>query len=37
MSYLPVYNLNVPNGGLQMPSNAQVYSTYTGKFIGYGL
>ncbi len=37
---IPVYNLNVPNGGPQMPitipSNASIYSTYTGEYVGKG-
>ena len=38
--FIPVFNLNVPNGGPQMPMvmpmDAPVYSTYTGNLIGYG-
>ncbi len=37
---LPVYSINVPNGGNQqpitIPANAPVYSSYTGKLVGYG-
>ena len=37
---LPVYDLNVPNGGPQQPvsigQNDPVYSTYTGNLVGYG-
>ncbi|BCS82492.1 hypothetical protein QLL95_gp0360 [Cotonvirus japonicus] len=39
--YVPVYNLNVPNGGMQgppltVPSDKPVHSSYTGELIGYG-
>lgn len=38
---VPVFNLNVPNGGpqgppLQVPPDQQVYSSYTGNLVGVG-
>jgi len=37
---IPVFNLNVPGGGPQqpivIPSNAPVYSSYTGNQVGTG-
>jgi len=37
---IPVFDLNVPNGGLQkpivIPNDAPVHSSYTGTLIGYG-
>lgn len=37
---LPVYTINVPNGGMQrpitIPANAPVHSSYTGNLVGYG-
>lgn len=39
-NYVPVHNINVPNGGPQqpmtIPSDAPVYSSYTGNLVGYG-
>jgi len=38
--FIPVFNINVANGGIQQPAHLTdsdpVYSSYTGKFIGYG-
>ena len=38
--YIPVYDMNEPNGGNQIPvtvsKDTPVFSVYTGKFIGYG-
>lgn len=40
MSNIPVFNLNVPNGGPQQSvvvgNNTPVYSSYTGNLIGHG-
>lgn len=37
---LPVYTINVPNGGTQrpvnIPTNAPIYSSYTGNLVGHG-
>lgn len=38
---VPVYNLNVPNGGAQgppmsVPDDTPVYSSYTGNQVGIG-
>ena len=37
---VPVFDLNVPNGGMQkkinIPSDAPVYSSYTGEKVGNG-
>jgi len=40
-NYVPVYNLNIPGGGLQGPPMVispitPVYSSYTGNLVGYG-
>ena len=40
-NHVPVYNLNVPYGGLQGPPmiispTTPVYSSYTGDLVGYG-
>lgn len=39
-NYVPVYNINIPGGGPQLPivipSDAPVYSSYTGNLVGYG-
>lgn len=39
-NYIPVYSLNVPNGGVPgkvfISPNTPVYSSYTGELIGYG-
>lgn len=38
--FLPVYNINIPGGGMQtpisIPSGAPIYSSYTGELITYG-
>lgn len=38
--YIPVYNLNTPDGGPQKPayvtSDTPIYSSYSGKLIGHG-
>ena len=38
--HIPVYDLNKPDGGNQIPvslgPNTPVYSTYTGRLVGYG-
>lgn len=38
--FLPVYNINIPGGGMQpdisLPFDAPVYSSYTGELITYG-
>lgn len=38
--YLPVYNLNVPGGGVQKPitlgPSTKVYSSYTGNHVWTG-
>jgi hypothetical protein len=38
---IPVYNLNMPNGGIQKPvtdftNNTPVYSSYTGNLVSNG-
>ena len=39
-NFIPVHNLNVPNGGPQTPvtitTSTPVYSSYTGNLIGHG-
>lgn len=38
--HVPVYSINVPNGGIQQSvtvnNNTPIYSSYTGNLIGYG-
>ena len=38
--YVPCFSLNVPNGGPQQPvgitKETPIYSSYTGRLIGYG-
>lgn len=39
--YLPVFQINSPNAGLQAPApsitpTTPIYSSYTGKFVKYG-
>jgi hypothetical protein len=41
MSNLPVYNINVPGGGIQrqapnITSSTPVYSSYTGNLVSHG-
>ena len=37
---IPVYSLNVPNGGIQqsitITSNTPIYSSYTGNIVSHG-
>jgi hypothetical protein len=41
MSQIPVYNINVPYGGMQQPAfvsaDTPVFSSYTGNLIGHGM
>ena len=38
--HIPIYDLNIPNGGAQRPLSIEpdtpVYSSYTGNFVGRG-